>query len=85
MSDGKKSERRKKKGGARKKWAADKIKIKKKERRDTCLLRKRREEIDVPLEAPYNKLKNLWCYRKEMEHRRQLQAKARGRTTFHCA
>ena len=65
MTSRKKSERRKKKlsgrkkvVGGKKKWEAEKNSKRrtksrlKKERRDTCLLRKRREEIDVPLKAP---------------------------------
>ena len=60
MSGGKKSEQQKKKSEWRKKkseWQKKKserltksrLKI---ERRDTCLLRKRREELDAPLKAP---------------------------------
>ena len=50
MSGGKKCLAEKKVSDGKKKWPAVKIKIKK-ERRDTCLLGKTREEIDVPLKA----------------------------------
>ena len=52
VSGGKKSEQQKKKvSGGKKSERLTKSRLKI-ERRDTCLLRKRREELDVPLKAP---------------------------------